>query len=255
MKIVVVGGTGRVGSRLCAMIERAGHEVVPASPSTGVDTTTGAGLEDALRGARVVIDVSNPRAWGESEVRDFFRTSTDRLLAAGATAGVGHHVVLSVVGCDLAAGSAYLGAKADQERAVAAGSVPHTIVRATQFFEFLDGILDAATDGGVVRLPPADLQPIAVEDVAAVLAEVVGEPSGSMELAGPERSPMTEWAQRVLDARSEERRVMEDVGAKYFGAPLERDTLVPHGPARLGARRFDEWLRDLDPLDRGEGDG
>jgi len=243
--IVVVGGTGRVGSRLCALLREAGREPVVASPSTGVDTTDGEGLEAAVRGARAVVDVSNPRAWGAAEILDYFRTSTRNLLAAEEAARVRHHVVLSVVGCDLVLDSAYFRAKAAQERAVQAGPIPFTILRATQFFEFIEGIVESASDGDLVRLPPAEVRPVAVSDVAAVLAELaLAEPTeGIVELAGPESFTMSEVARQLLAARGDPRTVVEDPGATYFGATLGRRTLVPRGEARLGGMRFAEWLR------------
>lgn len=245
-RIVVVGGTGRVGSRLCARLREVGQNPVVASHSTGVDTTTGVGLDAALRGARVVVDVSNPRAWGDADVVDFFRTSTQNLLAAEVAAGVRHHVVLSVVGCELAPESAYLRAKADQERAVRAGPTPFTILRATQFFEFLEGIVEAASDGERVRLPLAEVRPVAVHDVAAVLADltVAAPTDGIVELAGPESFRMSEAVRRLLAARGDPRVVDDDPRARYFGAAIGQRALVPRGSTRVGRKRFGEWLQD-----------
>lgn len=243
-RIVVVGGTGRVGSRLCTLLREAGHDPVAASPSTGVDTATGVGLETVLRGARVVVDVSNPRVREDEAVSEFFRASTGNLLAAEEAAGVEHHVALSVVGCTAARGSGYLRAKSAQERAVEAGRVPYTIVRATQFFEFIEGIIGAASDGTVVRLPPVDIQPVAAGDVAAVLAELaVRAPMrGIVELAGPDVFRMDELGRRLLSAAGDGREVLTDPRATYFGARLEQRTLVPAGKARLGRQRLDDWL-------------
>jgi uncharacterized protein YbjT (DUF2867 family) len=245
VRIVVVGGTGRVGSRLCALLLEAGHDPVVASPSRGVDTVTGTGVDAVLRDAQVVVDVSNPRAWDDAAVLDFFRTSTSNLLAAEERGGVGHHVVLSVVGCHLARASGYLRAKSDQERLVESGRVPYTILRATQFFEFVEGIVETASDGTVVRLPPVDCQPIALADVAEVLSELAGSTpvSGVVELAGPELFAMSELARRVLAARGDPRSVIDDPEATYFGARLGQHTLVPHGDARRGRQRLAEWLR------------
>ena len=244
--VVVVGGTGRVGSRLCALLREVGQNPVVASPSTGVDTPTGVGLDAALQGARVVVDVSNLRAWGDAEVLDFFRASTRNLLSAEVTAGVLHHVVLSVVGCERAPGSAYLRAKAEQERAVQAGPIPFTILRATQFFEFIDGIAEAASDGDRVRLPVADVRPVALDDVAAVLAELAlaAPMDGIVELAGPDVFKMSEVVRRLLAARDDSRTVIDDPRATYFGAALGQRTLVPRGDARLGKKRFGTWLED-----------
>jgi uncharacterized protein YbjT (DUF2867 family) len=221
-----------------------GHEPLTASPSTGVDSLTGVGVERALRGTRVVVDVSNPRARDDQAVREFFRASSINLLAAERASGVEHHITLSVVGSTVARGSGYLAAKAAQEHIVEAGGVPYTIVRATQFFEFLDTIIDAATSGDVVRLPPAGIQPVAADDVASALTELaVGDPvDGVVELAGPELFRMDELGRHVLSARDDGRRVVTDPEAPYFGARLEPRTLVPQGPARLGGLRLDDWL-------------
>jgi uncharacterized protein YbjT (DUF2867 family) len=245
LRIVVVGGTGRVGSRLCALLRSSGHDPVVASPSRGVDSVTGEGLEEALRGARVVVDVSNPRAAGDEAVSDFFRTSTARILTAEAAAGVQHHVVLSVVGCDVPPIRGYYRAKLEQERLVGAGPIPWTILRATQFFEFLQTIISMATDGLVVRLPSIDIQPVAAEDVAVALAELaVEEPAGGpVELAGPEIFALDDLARRLLAALGDDRQVVVDPEARGFGGSIDRRALLPGRRARLGHQRFDDWLR------------
>src|SRR3954447_1948865 len=222
MKIVVIGGTGLIGSKLVTQLNERGHEAIPASPDTGVNTITGAGLAEAVEGAAVVVDVSNAPAWEDAAVLEFFQTSSRNLLAAEAAAGVGHHVALSVVGADRLPESGYLRAKLAQEELVKAGPIPYTIVRATQFFEFIGRIADSSTDGDVVRLSPAIVQPEAADDVASTLADVaVGAAlNDTVELAGPEAFHLDELVRRFLGASGDPRRVTADVHARYFGAEL-----------------------------------
>jgi uncharacterized protein YbjT (DUF2867 family) len=244
MKIVVVGGTGHIGRKLINRLTAEGHEAVAASPSTGVDSFTGDGLDAALTGANVVVDVTNARVWGDAEVLRFFETSTRNLVEAGRAAGVGHYVALTIVGADRNPDSGYLHAKVAQEQIIVASGVPYTIVRATQFFEFLETIADAATVDGVVHAPAAKLQPVAGDDVAATLAEIaVGSPANAIiDLAGPEALPMTDFLRRFLDATYDKRTVVEDPEARYFGALLDDRSIVPAGEARIGATTFPEWL-------------
>jgi uncharacterized protein YbjT (DUF2867 family) len=244
MKIVVIGGTGLIGSKLVERLQEAGHDVVPASPDTGVDTYTGEGLEQALEGAEVVVDVSNAPAWDDAAVLDFFQTTSRNVLAVEEATGVSHHVVLSVVGTDRLPDSGYFRAKLAQEEAVKAASVPYTILRATQFFEFLGRIADSSTEGDTVRLAPVLIQPEAADDVAAALAEVaVSAPvNGIVELAGPEAFRFDELARRVLSAKNDPRRVTADVHARYFGAELEEHSLTPGTDARIAPTRFEDWL-------------
>jgi uncharacterized protein YbjT (DUF2867 family) len=244
MKIVVIGGTGLIGSKLVEKLRQAGHDALAASPDSGVDTLTGEGLADALEGAEVVVDVSNAPAWDAAAVLDFFQTSTRNLLAAEATLGVSHHVALSVVGADRLADSGYMRAKVAQEQAIKGGTVPHTIVRATQFFEFLGRIADSNTDGQTVRVPPVLVQPEAADDVAAALAvAAVGAPvNGTVELAGPERFRLDELTRRVLSANGDARRVTPDSRARYFGATLDDRSLTPVDDARIAPTRFEDWL-------------
>jgi uncharacterized protein YbjT (DUF2867 family) len=244
MRIVVVGGTGLIGSKVVAGLEEGGNEAVAASPDSGVDTITGEGLPEALSGAQVVVDASNAPAWEDAKVMDFFQTSSRNLAAAAADAGVGHYVALSIVGADRLPDSGYLRAKVAQEEMVRGGAVPFTIVRATQFFEFIGRIADAATSGSTVRLPSARFQPAAVAELAAGVAEVAeGEPAnGIVEVAGPEPLPMDETVARVFRATGDTREVVSDNAAPYFGTVLEADSLVPDGDPRLTATRLEEWL-------------
>jgi uncharacterized protein YbjT (DUF2867 family) len=244
MKIVVIGGTGLIGSKLVEKLRKDGHEPLAASPDTGVNTITGEGLAEALEGAQVVVDVANAPAWDDEAVLDFFQTSSRNLLAAEAAAGVGHHVALSVVGTDRVPESGYFRAKAAQEELVKTGPTPYTIVRATQFFEFIGRIADSGTDGNTVRLSPALVQPEAADDVAATLADVaVGAPlNDTVELAGPEAFPLTEFARRLLSAKDDPRQVTADVHARYFGAELDDGTLTPGDDARIAPTRFEDWL-------------
>jgi uncharacterized protein YbjT (DUF2867 family) len=244
MKIVVVGGTGLIGSKLVEKLRRVGHEPLAASPDTGINSITGAGLAEALEGAHVVVDVANAPVWDDAAVLDFFETSTGNILAAEAAAGVKHHVALSIVGADRLPQSGYLRAKVAQEEMVKAGPVPYTILRATQFFEFIGGIADSSTDGDTVRLAPVFVQPESADDVASALAEVaVSEPvNGIVELAGPERFRLDELARRVLRANNDRRSVTADAHARYFGAELADHSLTPGSNARIAPTRFDDWL-------------
>jgi uncharacterized protein YbjT (DUF2867 family) len=244
MKVVIIGGSGLIGSKLVARLREQGHEAVPASPDTGVNTLTGEGLAQVLTGAAVVIDVSNSPSFEDAAVLKFFETSTSNLLAAEAAAGVGHHVALSVVGSDRAPDSGYLRAKIAQEKLIRTSSIPYSIVRATQFFEFLKRIADEATDGNTVRIAPVLFQPIAAEDVAKAVARVaVSAPvNGIVEIAGPQQFRFDEFIRLGLGARQDPRVVMADPHARYFGTELGERTLVPSGDAKLGEIRFEEWL-------------
>lgn len=244
MRIVVIGGSGLIGSKLVAILRGNGHEVVAGSPASGVDTVTGLGLQVALRGAQVVVDVANSPSFEDKAVLEFFRTSARNLLAAEAAAGVEHHVVLSVVGTDRLAESGYFRAKREQERLVRGSGIPYTIVRSTQFFEFLAGIANAATDGATVRISPAFVQPIAADDVAGALADcALRRPVNSVvEIAGPERVRLDNLVQRFLACTSDPRTVISDPQARYFGAVLQEDTLLPRGGSRIGKLGFEAWF-------------
>lgn len=244
MKIVVIGGTGLIGSKLVVLLRNRGHDVLAASPNTGVNTLTGEGLDAALAGAQVVVDVANSPSFADQAVLDFFQTSGRNLLAAEARAGVQHHVALSVVGTDRLQQSGYFRAKQAQEDLIEASTIPWTIVQATQFLEFLGGIAQSAGEGGEIRLSQAAIQPISSDDVAAVLADVaLGEPlNARLEIAGPERLRLADLVQRYLDMKQDGRRVVADPQALYFGAPLDDGTLVPAGQARLGAVTFAAWM-------------
>ena len=244
MKIVVIGGTGLVGSTVVTLLGDHGHEAIAASPATGVDTLTGDGLADALAGAAAVVDVSNSPSFEDAAVLDFFETSTRNLLDAEATAGVRHHVAVSIVGADLLPDSGYLRAKVAQEKLIESSAIPWSIVRSTQFIEFIPRIADSATEGETVRLPPVAFQPVAAADLAAAVANVAaGEPSnGRIEVAGPERFRFDELVQRVLAARNDPRTVVTDPEARYFGARLADGSLVPQGDAELGETHVEDWL-------------
>ena len=256
MKIVVIGGTGLIGSKVVQHLTDQGHETVPASPRLGVNTITGEGVAEAVAGASVVIDVSNSPNFEYMTALPFFERSTHNLLAAEAAANVGHHVALSVVGTRTLSQSGdpetttagYFRAKLTQEELIQASGIPYTVVHATQFFEFLGGIAGASTDGGTVRLPPARMQPIAADDVAAALADVaVGRPvNGIVELAGPEPLPMDELVRRFLRATNDARSVVVDTRAWYFGAALNDSSLVPGDNPRLGSTRFERWLSQFE---------
>jgi uncharacterized protein YbjT (DUF2867 family) len=249
MKIVVIGGSGLIGAKLVKRLGEQGHEVVAASRSSGVDTLTGEGLAEALVGAQVVVDVANSPSFEDQAVLEFFETAGRNILGAEAAAGVGHHVALSVVGTERLLASGYFRAKMRQEELIKRAKIPYTIVRATQFFEFVGAIAGTAADGDAVRLSPAMMQPIAADDVAAMLAEIaVGEPlNGMVELAGPEPIRMDELARQYLAATSDGRKVTTDVHAGYFGTPVNDDSLTPGRGARLGPTRFGEWLKRTAP--------
>jgi uncharacterized protein YbjT (DUF2867 family) len=246
MKFVVIGGSGLIGSKLVTKLRDLGHEAIPASPDSGVNTLTGEGLADVLQGADVVVDVSNSPSFEDAAVLEFFETSTRNLLDAEATASVGHHVALSIVGTDRNPGSGYMRAKVAQEKLIQGSSIPYSIVHATQFFEFVGSIADAATDGDTVHLPPVLFQPIAADDVATALGRVAVEAplNGMVEIAGPEQFRFDELVGRALSARHDPRTVVADPGAPYFGAVLSERSLVPDdgGRARLAETRFDDWL-------------
>ena len=244
MKIVVVGGTGRLGSQVVAELQRRGHDVVAASPSTGFDTISGAGVVDGLTGADAVVDLSNAPSFEAAAVLEFFETSTGSLLRAEREVRVGHHVVLSIVGADRAPDSGYLRAKVAQERTVEAGDVPYSIVRATQFFEFLEQIADSATTEGTVRVTSATLQPVAVHDLAVIVADVAeGPPANAViEVGGPEAIGLDELVRRVLTASADPRTIVADDTVPYFGQVLDDATLTPGPDARLGPTRLDDWL-------------
>ncbi|AYG62229.1 SDR family oxidoreductase [Rhizobium jaguaris] len=245
MKIVVIGGTGLIGSKTVAILRRGGQYVVAASPKGGVNTITGEGLREAMAGAQVVIDLSNAPSFDPQVVLKFFETSGRNLVAAEAAAGVRHHVTLSIVGTDRVPDQGYYRAKVAQEKLIEASGIPYTIIRSTQFLEFLGSIADASTDGGVVRLAPALLQPIAADDVAAFVAEVAfaNPRNGIVEIAGPERAPFSEIIGRYLKALGDPREVRRDPEARYFGGRLEEKSLVPMGETRLGRFNLEEWLR------------
>jgi uncharacterized protein YbjT (DUF2867 family) len=246
MKIVVIGGTGQIGRKLIPILTAAGHEASAASPSTGVDTVTGEGLAEALAGAQVVVDVTNAPAWGDDEVLQFFTTSTGNLLEAGRAAGVGHHVALTIVGADRNPESGYQRAKVAQENLIIASGRPYTILRATQFYSFLETIADGATVDGVVHSPVGAFQPVSEDNVAETLAEIAVAPpvDGIIDLAGPEKEPMAQFLRRFLDATYDSRKVVEDPQARYFGGVMTDTSLVPTGdhPTRTGAMTFPEWL-------------
>ncbi len=245
MKIVVIGGTGLIGSKTVAILRQSGHEVVAASPKSGIDCITGEGLQEALAGAQVVIDLANSPSFEDKSVLDFFETSGRNLAAAEAAAGVRHHVALSIVGTDRMPDNGYFRAKVAQEKLIEASGIPYTIVRSTQFLEFLGGIAASSTDGSTVRLSPGLFQPIAADDVAAVVADVAlaAPRNGIVEIAGPERAPFDEFVARYLKAIGDPREVVRDPEARYWGGRVEEHSLVPLGDARLGRIRFDEWLR------------
>jgi uncharacterized protein YbjT (DUF2867 family) len=244
MKILVIGGTGLIGSKTVAILRQGGHEVLAASPNSGVNTITGEGLKEALAGAQAVIDLANSPSFEDKAVLEFFQTSGRNLLAAEAAAGVRHHVALSIVGTDRS-DNGYFRAKVAQENLIKASGIPYTIIRSTQFLEFLKGIAASSTDGNTVRISPGLFQPIAADDVAAAVADVaVAAPrNGIVEIAGPERAPFNEIVARYLKAIGDPREVVRDPEARYFGGRVEERSLVPLGEARLGRIDFDEWLR------------
>jgi len=244
MKITVIGGSGLIGSKLVPKLREQGHEAVAASPNSGVNTLTGEGLAEALKGASVVVDVTNAPSWEDAAVMKFFETSTRNLLAGEAAAGVGHHVALSVVGSERMLESGYFRAKIAQENLIKGSSIPYSIVRATQFFEFVKGIADFSTDGNKVRLPTALIQPMAADDIASAVGRIVmGAPvNGTVEVGGPERFRLDELVRRGLAAWKDPREVVADPHARYYGILLSERTLVPGDDARLGETRFEEWL-------------
>jgi len=244
MKIVVIGGTGLIGSKTVAILRQGGQEVVAASPKNGVNSVTGEGLKGALAGAQVVIDLSNSASFEDKAVLEFFETSGRNLLAAEAATGVGHHVALSIVAIDRT-DNGYFRAKVAQEKLIRGSGIPYTIVRATQFLEFLGGIVAASSDGNIIRLPAVLFQPIAADDVAAVVAEVAlaAPKNGIVEIAGPERAQFDQIIARYLKAVGDQREVVGNPEAQYWGGRVEEFSLVPLGEARLGRIRLDEWLR------------
>jgi uncharacterized protein YbjT (DUF2867 family) len=244
MKVVVIGGSGLIGSKLVTRLREQGHEALPASPRSGVNTLTGEGLAEALAGASVVVDVSNAPSWEDDAVLAFFETSTRNLLAAEAVAGVGHHVALSVVGTERLTESGYFRAKLAQESLIRESAVPYSIVRTTQFFEFVPGIADAATDGATVRLPPALFQPMAADDIAMALARVaLGSPvNGIVEVAGPDQFRLDELIRERLRATGDPRTVVTDPQASYFGMTPGERTLLPGDDALLTATHYADWL-------------
>lgn len=244
MKIVVIGGSGLIGTNIVNRLRRNGHETVAASPRTGVNAVTGQGLAEALAGAQVVVDVANSPSFEDRAVLEFFETSSRNLLAAEAAAGVEHHVVLSIVGTDRLPENGYFRAKLAQEKLIRASKIPYTILRATQFFEFIGGIIDSSADGDAIRLSPALIQPVAADDVAAALADLaVGAPvNGIVEVAGPDRFPLDELARKFLAARDDKREVIADIHARYFGSELDDRSLVADGTPRIAPTRFHNWL-------------
>jgi uncharacterized protein YbjT (DUF2867 family) len=240
----VIGGTGLIGSKTVAILRQRGHQVVAASPQSGVNTLTGEGLDEALAGAQVVVDLANSPSFEDKVVLDFFKTSEGNLLPAEEAAGVQHHVALSIVAIDRT-DNGYFRAKVAQEKLIQASGIPYTIVRSTQFMEFLRGIVDSAANGTIVKLPPALFQPIAADDVAAFVAEaaVAAPRNGVIEIAGPEREPFNEIVARYLKGIGDPREVVSDPEAPYWGARIEERSLVPLGEARLGRIDIDQWLR------------
>lgn len=250
MKVVVIGGTGLIGTKLVKILRQSGHEAVAASPSSGVNIVTGEGLADAFAGARVVVDVANSPSFEDQAVLKFFETSGRNILAAEAAAGVGHHVALSVVGTERMLKSGYFRAKMAQEKLIKASRIPYTIVQSTQFFEFLGAIAQSGTDGYTVRLPSALVQPIASDDVASVMADVAVGASlnGTIEIAGPERVSLAEIIRRFLGATQDPRQVIADARASYFGVELNDQSLTPGHNPRLGSIQFEQWLRSTRPV-------
>jgi uncharacterized protein YbjT (DUF2867 family) len=244
MKIVVIGGSGLIGSRVVALLVEAGHEALPASPRSGVNSVTGEGLNEALAGADVVVDVTNAPSWEPQAVLDFFRNSARNLGKAEVAAGVKHHVALSIVGCDRTPDNSYFVAKVAQEEVIEAAGVPYTIVRATQFMEFIGGIADYGTEDGTVRIGDGLFQPIAAADVSAILAQVaLAAPlNGIADIAGPDREPFADIVARYLKSVGDARPVVKDRDARYYGGTVEEQSLVPLGDARIGRISLDQWL-------------
>src|SRR3954454_19256047 len=245
MKMVVIGGTGLIGSKTVTILRRRGHEVLAASPKSGINTLTGEGLKDALTGAQVVIDLTNSPSFEDKAVLEFFEVSTRNLLAAEAAAGVQHHVALSIVGIERTPEDGYFRAKVAQEKLIVKSGIPYTVIRSTQFLEFLGGIAESGADGNVIRVSPGLFQPIAADDVAAIVADVAlaAPRNGIVEIAGPERAPFNEFVARYLKAIGDPREVVRDPEARYWGGRVEEHSLVPLGEARLGRIGFNEWLR------------
>lgn len=245
MKIVVIGGSGLIGSKTVAILRQSGHEVVAASPRSGINSITGEGLKEAMAGAAVVIDLANSPSFEDKAVLEFFETSGRNLVAAETAAGVRHHIALSIVGTDRTPENGYFRAKVAQEKLIEASGIPYTIIRATQFLEFLGAIAASSVQGNVVRLSPGLFQPIAADDVAAMVADAaLAVPrNGIVEIAGPERAPFNEIIARYLKAVGDPREVVRDPEARYFGGRVEEQSLVPLGEARLGRIGLDEWLR------------
>jgi uncharacterized protein YbjT (DUF2867 family) len=244
MKIVVIGGTGLIGSKVVNKLREHGHEAVAAAPNTGVNTLTGEGLAEALKGASVVVDVSNAPSWEDAAVLNFFETSTRNLLTHEAAAGVGHHIALSVVGTDQLSESGYFRAKIAQEKLIKESSIPYTVIHATQFFEFIKGIADISIVDGKVHVPPVLFQPMAADDVATAVGKIaVGQPvNGIVEIGGPEKFRLDELVRRRLASLKDPREVVADSSALYSGAKVSEKTLVPGNNARLGETRFETWL-------------
>jgi uncharacterized protein YbjT (DUF2867 family) len=245
MKIVIIGGTGLIGSKTAAILAQGGHEIIAASPQSGINSITGEGLEQALAGAQVVVDLANSPSFEDKAVLEFFETSGRNLRAAEAATGVRHHVALSIVGADRSPDNGYFRAKVAQEKLVQTSGIPYTIIRSTQFLEFLGRIADSSASGNTVRLSPGLFQPIAADDVAAIVADVAlaAPRNGIVEIAGPERVPFNEIVARYLKAVGDTREVVPDPEARYFGGRVEEESLVPLGDARLGRIAFEEWLR------------
>ena len=244
MKIVVIGGTGLIGSKLVRKLREQGHEAVAAAPNTGVNSLTGEGLADALKGASVVVDVTNSPSWEDAAVLKFFETSTRNLLASNAAAGVRHHVALSVVGTERLLESGFFRAKLAQENLIKASRIPYSLVRATQFFEFVKQIVDYSTEGDKVLMPPVLIQPMAADDVASAVARIATNPpvNGTVEIGGPEQFRLDELARRYLAARQDPREVISDPHGRYYGIEVSERALVPSNNARLGETRFETWL-------------
>ncbi len=245
MKIVVIGGTGLIGSKLVTKLLEQGHEAIAASPKSGVNTLTGEGLAEALKGASVVVDVTNSPSWEDAAVLKFFETSTRNQLTYEAAAGVGHHVALSVVGTERLLASGFFRAKMAQENLIKASSIPYTIIRATQFFEFVKGIADFSTEGNKVRLPTALIQPMAADDVASAVGRIAtGAPvNGTVEIGGPEKFRLDELGRQYLAANKDSREVVADPNARYYGVELSERTLLPSDGARLSETRFADWFK------------
>src|SRR5215471_2291260 len=252
MKIVVIGGTGLIGSRLVTKLREHGQEALAASPNSGVNSVTGEGLAEAMKGASVVVDVSNAPSWEDAAVMNFFETSTRNLLSHEAAAAVKHHVALSVVGSERMLESGYFRAKIAQENLIKASSIPYSIVRATQFFEFVKAIADFSTEGNKVRLPHVLFQPMAADDVASAVSQVaLSQPiNGTVEIGGPQQFRLDELVQKGLEARKDPREVVADPHARYYGVEVKERTLVPEDGARLSKTRFETWLSQPQPAAR-----